>query len=479
MPLLRHLLVCSCLLLSLSAFAAEPLYPNGRATEANATALDRYVAAPDDAYAWELVSTKRTPEWTGYIIKLTSQRWRSPEEVDRVLWEHYLSIVVPKQVDHETGMMMIGGGSNRGDAPTSPDILVVDAAKTSNSVCASISQIPNQPLSFSDEDGRNRGEDSLIAYTWDKFMRTGDENWPLRLPMTKAVVRAMDAVQEFCASEAGGGITVKDFVVVGASKRGWTTWTTGIVDARAKAIIPMVIDLLNIIPSFRHHQAVYGFWAPAIDDYQNMHIMDRMETPEYKALMEIVEPYEYLERLDMPKYLVSAAQDQFFLPDSAQFYIDELPGPTWMRCTQNIGHGLIGSDAPKAAIAFYRTFLKGEKLPEYDWSFPDANTIRVTTDTPPIEVKLWQATNPKTRDFRIDEVGQIYKSTDLVAQEDGSYVAQVETPPAGWTAYMIELAFPGADGTTLKFSTPIRVVPETTPHTYVPVEDPETGYLTK
>ena len=31
-----------------------------------------------------------------------------------------------------------------------------------------------------------RTEDDFIAYTWDKFLRTGDEKWPLRLPMTKA-----------------------------------------------------------------------------------------------------------------------------------------------------------------------------------------------------------------------------------------------------------------------------------------------------
>lgn len=41
--------------------------------------------------------------------------------------------------------------------------------------------------------------------------------------MTKAAVRAMDTVQGF-AAEAGK--IIRDFLVLGGSKRGWTTWLT-------------------------------------------------------------------------------------------------------------------------------------------------------------------------------------------------------------------------------------------------------------
>ena len=40
-------------------------------------------------------------------------------------------------------------------------------------------------------------------------------------------------------------------------------------------------------------------------------------TPEYRALMKIVEPYEYRQRLRMPKFIINASGDQFFLPDSS------------------------------------------------------------------------------------------------------------------------------------------------------------------
>src|SRR5256885_15668223 len=96
--------------------------------------------------------------------------------------------------------------------------------------------IPNQPLTFTGD--RPRSEDDFIAYTWDHFLRTGDERWPARLPMTKSAVRAMDAVTAFSASAAGGRHQVRRFVVSGASKRGWTTWTTAAVDPRVVRLAP-------------------------------------------------------------------------------------------------------------------------------------------------------------------------------------------------------------------------------------------------
>ena len=49
-----------------------------------------------------------------------------------------------------------------------------------------------------------------------------------------------------------------------------STWTTAAVDKRVVAIVPIVIDMLNIVPSFKHHFAAYGFWAPAVGDIERM-----------------------------------------------------------------------------------------------------------------------------------------------------------------------------------------------------------------
>ena len=153
-----------------------------------------------------------------------------------------------------------------------PDKRLAQAAVGVGTVVAELKMIPNQPLVFPD-DGQELYEDAMIAYTWDKYLKTGDEKWPARLPMTKAAVRAMDSITAMCASEEGGQISVRQFVVAGGSKRGWTTWTTAAVDKRVRGIFPIVIDMLNVVPSFKHHFAAYGFYAPAVGDYVSKGIM--------------------------------------------------------------------------------------------------------------------------------------------------------------------------------------------------------------
>ena len=38
----------------------------------------------------------------------------------------------------------------------------------------------------------------------------------------------------------------------------------------------------------------------------------------------------YKERLTMPKVVMSATGDEFFLPDDSHMFFDELPEPKWM-----------------------------------------------------------------------------------------------------------------------------------------------------
>src|SRR5215813_15312983 len=92
------------------------------------------------------------------------------------------------------------------------------------------------------------------------------------------------------------------------------------------AILPTVIDLLNLEPSFEHHYRAYGFWAPAIAEFERTGIMRWPRTPQFQALLRIEDPYSYRDRLMMPKFIVNSAGDQYFLPDSSQFYFDDLKG---------------------------------------------------------------------------------------------------------------------------------------------------------
>lgn len=428
------------------------------------TALDRYVAAPDGSYKWEVVKTYPSANATAYVVDMTSQTWLTPAEVDRQVWQHSLTIVRPKELKSDVAFLFITGGANNGRLPT-PDMGLVDAALTTGSVVAELRMVPNQPLTFAGAGPMT--EDGLIAYTWDKFLRTGDEKWPMRLPMTKAAVRALDTVTAFCASEQGGKAKVDRFVVAGGSKRGWTTWTTAAVEAaagkRVVGIVPLVIDLLNIVPSFEHHYRVYGDWSPAIQDYVKAGIMNWTGTKQYKALMKIEEPFEYRERLTMPKYVVNSAGDQFFIPDSSQFYWDQLKGPKYLRYVPNTDHSLRNSDALQGAVAFYDSVIQAKVPPKYGWKFEKNGDIVVTTEGEPTSVKLWAAHNPEKRDFRLAVIGPAYKPTDLARDAKGRWVAKLPKPEKGFTAYFVEVTFPSGVKYPFKFTTPVRVWPDVYP----------------
>src|SRR5437899_9106319 len=226
-------------------FVAPPQRASSRA-QSPETALDRYVAAPDPSFAWKVVRELPVEGATATLIDMTSQRWLTEEEVERPLWTHWITVVRPASVTSDVALLFITGGGNDRPPPARPPAWLVDAARDTGTVTAELRLVPNQPIVFKDDPSRKpRSEDDFIAYTWDKFLRTGDEKWPARLPMTKAAVRAMDTITAFCASEAGGRVNVDKFFVAGGSKRGWTTWTTAAVDNRVIGIAPIVIDLLN------------------------------------------------------------------------------------------------------------------------------------------------------------------------------------------------------------------------------------------
>src|SRR5207302_5071653 len=97
-----------------------------------------------------------------------------------------------------------------------------------------------------------------------------------------------------------------------------------------------------------------------------------------------------------------SAGDQYFPPDSSQFYFDDLPGPKYLRYVPNSNHSLRGSDAPQSLLAFYQAVLTGSALPKFAWKLEQDGSIRVTTQDRPLKVMLWQATNPEARDFRLE-----------------------------------------------------------------------------
>lgn len=294
-----------------------------------ATPLNDYVAVPDPAFDWVQVGSSvytgdLLANSTAYNLQLTSQTWRDGLEVSPTTWTHWVTVIVPGGIGialaggvHNTGLILINDGDIGEAAPiidpaVDPNTQQYrDLAMATRSVIIELRSVPNQPLFFADEpnDPDGRSEDEIIAYSWDKFLNGGDDYWPVQLPMVKSVVACMDALQEFRPA-------LQHFVLTGGSKRGWTAWLTAAVDGRVTAIAPIVSDLLNMQRSFAHQWSCYGFWADALAPYEDMGIFDWFDTYRADELVAIVDPYAYRSDLTIPKFIVTAAGDDFFVHDS-------------------------------------------------------------------------------------------------------------------------------------------------------------------
>lgn len=425
--------------------------------------LQDYVHGRDDAYQWKLIrSIDLAAGAKGHILELTSQRWRSETEVDKPVWKHWLTIVQPAKLTSKTGLLFIGSGSNLNPVPGTVPQRSIQISRDTGTVVAELSMVPNQPLRFTDSPTRARTEDGIIAYSRVKHFATKDDSWLVRLAMVKSGIRAMDAITEFLPN-------VQNFVISGASKRGWTAWLIAAADTRVIAAIPMVIDALNSEAITRHHFEAYGFFSSSLNDYVEQGLFPhKIGTPEYQAVLKIEDPYSYRDNdqlRNIPKYMINASGDEFFLPDNSQFYFGDLKGEKYLRYEPNAKHNLAGSDARENLTAFYQSVLEHEKRPQFSWKKLTDGTLRVEAKDEPSEVRLWQATNPKARDFRLDVIGQAYKSTLLKPVSKGIYEGRVAKPATGYAAFFIELTYPRGPGKQpFKFTTEVSVVPDVLPY---------------
>eukprot|EP00918_Siedleckia_nematoides_P090022 GHVU01197873.1.p1 GENE.GHVU01197873.1~~GHVU01197873.1.p1 ORF type:complete len:268 (-),score=38.72 GHVU01197873.1:576-1379(-) len=239
------------------------------------TDLDRYVQATDPNYSYEVVNTCNLTDDQAvvYVVNMTSQQWLDETFSDRPIWWHQMLVAVPYTLKNtEHGALMIGGGSNRNPesilACDDAGMSVLASASTDGGiVMGMIRNVPNQPIVMAgDPYQESRTEDNWISWTWNQLVyRNQDGSVPTeilaRFPMTKAAKAGLDTIANVANDQAGLSIT--KFIVTGASKRGWTTWSLAATDRRVVAAVPIVFTLLHINETMqKHFRSLGGYsWA--------------------------------------------------------------------------------------------------------------------------------------------------------------------------------------------------------------------------
>jgi PhoPQ-activated pathogenicity-related protein len=421
--------------------------------------LAGYVGKTDPSFAWKRNGKETVGNDTIHRLRLTSQTWQN------IVWEHDLCLYVPEGRSLSDVLTLINTG---GGADKESDLLVLEIARRAQAPIAMIYHIPNQPLL----DGKT--EDGLIAETFLRYLKTGDENWPLLFPMVKSVIRAMDVLQSFIHEETG--TTVNQFIISGASKRGWTSWLTAASgDKRVKAIAPMVIDTLNMPVQIRHQRECYGRTSDQIDDYARNGLTDIFMSKEGKRLVEMVDPYAYRKHLTMPKLLIHGANDPYWAADALRQYWNDLPGKKWVCYVPNAGHNLLERTpgqtpsldrAFNVLAAFIQSQSGGPELPHLDFTETDfvpeskggqkGYGLRIRTQVAPTQARLWAA-SAETRDFR----PSVWESRMPLGEgkEKDRYIQTfgLAKPASGYAACFGEVTFV-QNGRTFTLCTPTRVV---------------------
>ncbi len=410
-------------------------------TPARADLVD-YVQRPEPKFAWKLNQTIETADGVIYDLEMTSQVWQD------IPWQHQLQVYQPKGVAPSATMLLwnTGGKSSPGNIAFGMEV-----ARKAKVPVAFLYGVPNQPLF------EGKKEDALIAETFVRYLATRDGNWPLLFPMVKSVVKAMDTLQAFALKEWKQ--PVKNFVVSGASKRGWTTWLTGAVDPRVKAIAPFVIDTLSMVEQMEYQKKSFGAYSDMIHDYTERKLVPIPPTDDAKKLWSMIDPYFYRDKLTMPKLMVNGNNDPYWTVDALNLYWDGLKGDKFVTYVPNAGHNLQEPDgsrarAMNALAAFLRYQATDKALPKLTWKHDDldgAPRLTVTSDVQPKGARLWLAASA-THDFR---KSKWQEKPATITKE--SVAGSIAAPKEGFVAFYAELEFE-IDGIAYTLSPQIRVV---------------------
>jgi PhoPQ-activated pathogenicity-related protein/AAA+ superfamily predicted ATPase len=424
--MLRGVFLAALLAAGATAAGAQDA-PSGR------DVLASYVTKSDASYTWRLRARYVRNGAQILELHLVSQTWRDTP------WQHQLFLIKPRHVEGDDhGVLIVGGGrwqesyatAPPGDNPPEDILPFVRIAQRLNAVVAVVAQVPYQPL-------LGLTEDRLIAFTFDQYLASGDSEWPLLLPMVKSAVRAMDAAQESARQE--WGLALESFTVLGASKRGWTSWLTAAVDARVTAVIPIVIDAVNMRLHFPHQIEVWGAPSEEILPYTERNLHNVLSSEQGRTLREIVDPFSYRATLTQPKLIVVATNDRYFPVDSLNLYWDDLLGPKYILYVPNSGHDVM--DLPlvlRSVGAINRQAVGLTRLPAVDWEFRPVDgdlVLCVAADRAPAHVRVWTATAP-TRDFR-----DVQWESTRFRDGDRVRVHRQAQPSSGYAAVFAELEF--------------------------------------
>lgn len=403
--------------------------------------------------------------------ELLSQHWSPDDMVTPAQWRHNVDIYIPETAKEHHALVVVNNGINydkgvqiTGKPGDFPQETLASISRDTNTIVISVSDIPNQYLTFQD-DKKPLKEDESVSRSWALFMEAPEQRklMPLNIPMVTALSQAMRLAKKELTQW-----NINSFIITGISKRGWTTWLSAIADPDVEAIVPFAIDLLDIDASLEHiYQSYGGNWPITFYPYYQQGIDEKIKSPTFTQLRQIIDPLRYLNtiyqpRLAIPKYIINASGDDFFVPDNTRFYYSKLPGVKSLRIVPNMNHYSINQFAEESLVPFINRFQSKKTLPQLI-GLIHHHLLTVYFSEAPVKVVRWTANNPNARDFRY-ACGIRYQPLTIDIPANNKISITLNEPKTGWEATYIEATFnDGYVATSQVYITPDEKYPQTAP----------------
>lgn len=199
-----------------------------------------------------------------------------------------------------------------------------------------------------------------------------------------------------------------------------------------------------------------------------------LHSESFEQLLQIEDPFRYLNsadaaRLAIPKYIINASGDDFFVPDNTRYYLAQLPGIKTLRVAPNSDHYGIGRFVESSLTPLVNRIQQGHAMPTMQLTETQteqgAKSWQLNFSEKPVKIVQWTANNPVARDFRL-ACGIRYRSTDIAAGQQVS--VNLSMPAQGWQSSFVEAQF--ADGFVM--TSQVQILPDSYPTTAPPETAP-------
>lgn len=404
--------------------------------------LSRYAAKPLNT-SWQINNKTSSDGITIYDVTLILKSFpftkfaRSKFSlVPKNSWKHTLFIYVPERIKSNIFFMKAGSGNL--EELHKPNMILSNIAKLFGTICIEAFDIPNQPLVFNNEiDGLI--EDELMAHSWKDYVNTGNMKNIVNFHMAKSIIEIMKFSDEFVKSELNININNK-YILYGASKRALAIWLASSVSDKIEAIVPAVYDVLNVRSTIPNQKNRLGKFSQKLISYVKNGLFKHKLA---HRLFDFIDPINYDSHILIPKFLINAANDNFFTPDSSTHYFDLIRGTKYLRYIPNVDHYL-ETDALQSHLVSIFKMVLGKKFIQYDISKVD-NVVTITTNEQIDGLKIWYAEND-VFDFGIDQfVPYDSVNIDHLIPKPGDVVEipvdNILTKNKKWMVYMVEITF--------------------------------------